>query len=120
MKKINVVKNNQEFNDVIKTGFLLKNNYFVLYTKKNELKRFRFGISVPKKVCNAVNRNRLKRKIRNILDNHKNLYSKEQDYIIILRKSCLDATYQELENNLVYLFEKLKEKDDANEKNHKK
>ena len=29
MKKINVVKSNQEFNDVIKTGSLLKNNYFI-------------------------------------------------------------------------------------------
>ena len=116
MKKINVVKSNQEFNDVIKTGSLLKNNYFILYTKDNQLKRFRFGISVPKKICNAVNRNKLKRKIRNILDNYKNLYSKHKDYIIILRKSCLLADYHILEDNLIYLLKKSKEKEELDEK----
>ena len=96
MKKINVVKSNQEFNDIIKTGNCIKNSFFVIYTKK---------------ICNAVNRNKLKRKVRNILDNYKNLYSKSEDYIIILRNSCLDADYKVLEDNLIYLLKKIKEKD---------
>ncbi len=111
MKKINVVKSNQEFNDIIKTGNCIKNSFFVIYTKSNKLDRYRFGISVPKKICNAVNRNKLKRKVRNILDNYKNLYSKSEDYIIILRNSCLDADYKVLEDNLIYLLKKIKEKD---------
>ena len=115
MKKINVVKSNQEFNDIIKTGFCLKNSFFVIYVKINNLDRYRFGISVPKKICNAVNRNKLKRKVRNILDNHKNLYSNAKDYIIILRNSCLGAEYQVLEDNLVYLLKKIKEKEPKNE-----
>ena len=107
MKKINIVRSNQDFNDVLKTGDCLKNKYFVLYHKKNNYNRYRFGISVPKKFCNAVNRNKLKRKVRNILDNHKNLYSKLEDYIIIVRKSCLNEDYQILEDNLVDLLLKI-------------
>lgn len=110
MKKINVVKSNEDFNDVMKTGKCIKNHYFVVYYKNNNLDRYRFGVSVGKKICNAVNRNRLKRKVRNILDNHKNLYSNSKDYIIIVRKSCLLEDYQKLEENLVYLLEKI-EKD---------
>ncbi len=104
MKKINVVKSNLEFNDVIKAGKCYKNQYFVLYIKNNNLDRYRFGISVPKKVTNAVNRNKLKRKVRNILDNHRNLYSKNKDYIIIIRKSCLMEPFKVLEDNLVDLL----------------
>ena len=107
MKKINIVKSNEEFNDVIKSGICLKNKYFVLYYKKNNLDKYRFGITVPKKVCNAVNRNKLKRKVRNILDNHKNLYSNSKDYIIIVRKSCLLEEYSILEENLIYLLKKV-------------
>jgi len=107
MKKINVVKSNEDFNDIMNTGKCVKNRYFVLYSKKNNLEKYRFGITVGKKVCNAVNRNKLKRKIRNILDNHKNLYSNSKDYIIIIRKSCLDEDYSTLEDNLIYLLKKI-------------
>ncbi len=107
MKKINIVRSNQEFNDILKKGDCLKNKYFVLYHKKNNYTRYRFGISVPKKVCNAVNRNNLKRKVRNILDNHKNLYSNCEDYIIIVRKSCLNEDYKTLEDNLLELLQKI-------------
>ena len=104
MKKINIVKSNEEFNEIIKVGKCIKNKYFVLYHLKNDLGRYRFGISVPKKVCNAVNRNKLKRKVRNIIDNSKNLYSNYEDYIIIIRKSCLNEEYSVLEDNFINLF----------------
>ena len=107
MKKVNVVKSNEEFNEVMKKGKIFKNNYFVVYTKKNNLDKYRFGISVGKKIFNAVNRNKLKRQVRNILDNHKNLYSKGRDYIIIVRKSSLNEEYIVLEENLRKLLEKI-------------
>ena len=107
MKKINFVKSNEDFNQVMNKGKCIKNKYFVLYTLKNNLDKYRIGISVGKKVCNAVNRNKLKRQVRNILDYHKNLYSKSKDYIIIVRKSSLNEDYQVLEENLVKLLEKM-------------
>ena len=116
MKKINVVKSNLEFNNIIKTGKWVKNNYFVVYYKENDLNKYRFGISVGKKVCNAVNRNKLKRKVRNILDNHKNLYSNSKDYIIIVRKSCLLEEFSILEENLIYLLKKVEKENRENEK----
>ena len=107
MKKINIVKSNQEFNLVMNKGNCIKNKYFVLYSMNNDLNKYRFGISVGKKVCNAVNRNKLKRQVKNILDNHKNLYSKTKDYIIIVRKSSLSEKYEVLEENLINLLKKM-------------
>lgn len=115
MKKINVVKSNEEFNNVIKSGKVLKNRYFVIYYLDNQLNRYRFGISVGKKVCNAVNRNRLKRQVRNIVDNCKNYYQNSRDYIIIVRKSCLNESYNIMRDSLINLFEKI-EKESKNEK----
>ena len=107
MKKINIVKSNEEFNLVMNKGKCIKNKYFVMYSVPNNLDKYRIGISVGKKVCNAVNRNKLKRQVRNILDYHKNLYSKSKDYIIIVRKSSLGEKYSCLEENLVNLFKKM-------------
>ena len=33
MKKINVVKSNEDFNDILKTGKCIKNRYFVIHYK---------------------------------------------------------------------------------------
>ncbi len=115
MKKINIVKSNEEFNNIIKEGKVYKNSYFVVYTQKNSIEKYRFGISVGKKVTNAVGRNKLKRKVKNILDNHKNIYSNSRDYIIIIRSNALDIDYSKMENCLVELLNKI-EKDDRNEK----
>lgn len=110
MKKINIVKDNLEFNNIIQNSKKVKNQYFVIYYEKNNLNRYRFGISVGHKLGNAVLRNKYKRRIKNILDNYKNIYSKNRDYIIILRKSCLNLSYQEIEENLINLI-KLIEKE---------
>ena len=101
MKKYEVVKENNQFSTIIQTGNYSKNKYIVLYYKDNSLLYPRFGISVGKKIGNAVTRNKFKRQIRSIIDNHKNLYSNGKDYIIMIRKSCNEISFQELESALI-------------------
>lgn len=104
MKKINIVKENRDFQNIIENGKCFKNRYFVLYTTENKWNRYRFGISISKKTGNAVIRNLYKRKLRNIIDTNKNIYSNNKDYIIIIRKSCLSIGYKELESNFLNLI----------------
>lgn len=113
MRKLYIVKTKEEFNDLIKNGYCIKNKYFVIYSKKNDLKYDRFGISVGKKIGKAVIRNKYKRKIRNIIDIHRKDYLNNKDYIIILRSRALNLNYQELKNELLSL---LKRKGEINEK----
>lgn len=99
MKKKYVVKNSREFQEIIKTGNCKKNKSFVVHSKNNDLPYDRFGISVSKKLGNAVFRNKYKRKIRSIIDNYKKLYINNKDYIIILRRTALEKSFAELEQD---------------------
>lgn len=117
MKKINIIKESKDFENIINKGKFIRNHYYILYYLKNDdNKYYRFGISVGKKISNrAVIRNKLKRRLKTIIDNNKNFYQNNQDYIIIMKRSCLEASFNELENSFLDLINKLK-KGDINEK----
>ena len=100
MKKKYIVKENRDFEDIIRNGKCIKGKNFIVHFKKNDLKYDRFGISVSKKIGNAVIRNKFKRKIRAIIDNNKKDYNNPKDYIIILRGSATERSFQELDNEL--------------------
>jgi len=104
MKKINIIKNSRDFTRIIKSITPFKNKYFVIY-KENTKDVYQFGISVSKKLGNAVVRNKLKRQIKSIID--KKDYKNGFNCIIILRKSVLDLNYQELENKLLEVIKQL-------------
>lgn len=110
MKKTNIVKKSNDFNRIISKKNGIVNNCFIINTELNNDNIVKFGITFTKNLCNAVNRNRLKRRIKSIIDNNKNMYQNNKNYIIIIRKGALDKTYQELENELKSLFIKIKEK----------
>ena len=74
MRKIYIVKSARDFERIIKTGQLSKNKSFIVYYSDNNLPYNRYGISVGKKLGNAVYRNKYKRKIRAIIDNYKKNY----------------------------------------------
>lgn len=106
MKKYEIIKDKREFDDIIHNSPYHKNKSFVIYNKEREVKFPRFGIAVGKKIGNAVIRNKVKRQIRAIIDNNKNLFQNSKDYIIIVKKSFLDSSFKENEKSLRSLLEK--------------
>ena len=104
MKKKYIVKENKDFEKIINEGKLRKNRSFLVYSLDNNLTYNKYGISVSKKLGNAVFRNKYKRKIRSIIDNLKKDYNIGKNYIIITRKGALDKNYQELKNDLSNLI----------------
>ena len=108
MKKIEVVKKKEEFNDIIQNSKFIKNDLYTIYIRKAVYSYSRFGLAISKKVGNAVVRNKLKRQIRNIIDNNKDFFSKTKDYIIMIKKSCTTKKYQEMNDALVQLIKEIK------------
>ena len=108
MKKINIIKKEKEFTEIIHKSPYIKNSYFIIYYKEN--KNFnRYGISVPKKTGKAYLRNKIKRRIKNIIDlNEKNIH-KSYDYVIIIRKRLIELNYLEIERSLLSLINRIGE-----------
>lgn len=115
MKKINIIKKNQDFSRIMKNNKSFVYKDYIIYIERKNQEKYHFGISVSKKLGNAVTRNKLKRQIKNIID--KKDYQNNFNCIIILRKSILDKTYQQKEKILYDAFKKLNiYMEDVNEK----
>ena len=106
MKRKDTIKSQKEFSTLIKTGKFIKTKDYVIYYKDNNLNKIRFGIAISTKIGNAVTRNRLKRQTREIIYKLNSLFKNNKDYIIMIRKGCLDTSFKKkfdnLENSLVY------------------
>lgn len=106
MKKINIVKENGDFKKIMDAVKPYKNSCYTVFVEKNNLlNNYKFGISVSKKIGNAVTRNKLKRQIKSIID--KKSYQKNFNCIIILKRDILNKNYQEMENLLMEIFNRV-------------
>lgn len=104
MKKINILKENRDFERMIHHCHYRKNNSYVIYKEKTEDSIYHFGISVSKKIGNAVTRNKIKRQIKNILE--EKIYQNNFNCIIIVRKDILKRSFKEMREDLFSLLEK--------------
>jgi ribonuclease P protein component len=84
----------EQYTSVYDAGITQVDRFLVLKAKPNHLEFSRFGISVSKKVGNAVIRNRVKRILREIL----RLVAKKPgwDIVIIARLPSAEGKYQVL------------------------
>lgn len=108
MKKNQIVKSREEFNNLINNGKQNTNKYFVLCSEKKEELNSKFGIAVGKKVGNAVIRNRIKRQIRSIVDKNIKIFPNHHNYIIICKKEIIYLKFKDMEKNLLDLITKEK------------
>lgn len=114
MKKINIVKENNDYNRIIKENRPFKYKDYVIHIDKREPSVYRFGFSVGKKIGNAVVRNHIKRQIKEIVS--QNDYKNNFDCIIIVGKGILSRSFNEMSDNLNFALQKLnlvKEQKDA-------
>lgn len=105
MKKINIVKEKKDFDKAFKLRNQIYSKYAYIYIKDNEAENYRFGICVSKKLGNAVTRNLIKRRVKDIIDKSK-LHFANKDYIIVLKKSAVSAQYLELKEDLISVLKK--------------
>ncbi|MCK4551733.1 MAG: ribonuclease P protein component [Tenericutes bacterium] len=105
MKKAYRIKKSNEIQDLIKIKKTVGNSYFILYYNKNhDCENFRYAISVPKKYGNAVFRNLIKRRIREIIK--VNNFNDDYDFFIVTKQRVKGLKFKEIKRSLEKLFEK--------------
>ena len=105
MKKCNIIKESSEFDRIIHSNKSFKYNEYIIYIEYNENNNYHFGLSVGKKIGNAVTRNKVKRQLKSIID--KNTYKNGFKCIIIVRKGILNKSFEEMREDLNIAFKKL-------------
>ena len=104
MKKSFRVKREKDFKAIFKDGTSFANRKFVVYQLENQQNHFRVGLSVSKKLGNAVTRNQIKRRIRHIIQKAKGSLVDHVDFVVIARKGVETLEYVEMEKNLLHVL----------------
>ncbi|OEF97315.1 ribonuclease P protein component [Desulfuribacillus alkaliarsenatis] len=104
------LSNNKDFVTIYKKGKSFANRYFVLYIYKHakSLDPFRLGVSVSKKVGNAVVRNRIKRLVKEVFLSKKDSLPTGYDFVIIARNAASTIDYQKTNETIEILLKKSK------------
>ena len=84
----------------------IANGYLVLYARRNRLERNEVGITVSKKLGNAVIRNRTRRRIREAYRLNELRFTPGWDIVIVARSRAVDAPFEKLVESLLSLAAK--------------
>ena len=107
MKKKYRVCKNHEFSAIMKEKQFYACPAFVIYVKPRALDHARVGISVGKKLGNAVQRNRVKRQVRMMVDEIYD-FNEEFDKVLIVRPKYDCENYLNNKKSLERLKKKVK------------
>ena len=106
MKKQYSLKTQHYFNKVINKGKKIRSQFFLISFLK--AKEFKIGISVPKKLGNAVFRNYHKRVIKNIIP-ELDIYTKKVNIVLIVKKDFINLNINEKKRALSKELKKINE-----------
>jgi len=103
-RKLERINKRSRFIAIYQQGVWSSSKNFTAIKCGNTLGVKRLGLTVTKKVGNAVKRNRIKRLIREFFRRNKSLFQAEQDVIIMAKGKTQPLIYQELCRELTELF----------------
>lgn len=93
MKKSYRIRKNEEFSRIIKKKRYFSSANFALYVDNKKEENSRVGISVSKKLGDAVTRNKIKRQVRMMFINFYDFDSSEYDLICIVRSNFINNSF---------------------------
>lgn len=109
LKKRYRLNKNKEFDQVFKHGSSAYSPSLGVKVVANKLENPRFAILVSKKVSKkAVDRNKIKRQIRDILRSDYAQKVKNCDVVVICLPSILNKDFEAIKEDLKFAFSKLK------------
>ena len=110
--KIVSLSKNEDFKSVL-SGNKISNKYLIIFFKKlsdKDYKKLNISFVTKKKIGNAVKRNKIKRRLRNIMNDaaKKIDLNLKYCYLLIAKISILNDPYENIKQTLFSDFEKIK------------
>ena len=110
-----MIKKNNVFRYILKKGKYAKGKYIVIHVSnkkviKNSIDNCNYlGICVSKKNGNSVNRNKLKRWVREIYKNEEEKIKKNNNIVILFKKKCCfeEVNFNMLSEDIIECFKEL-------------
>ena len=101
LKARNTLKQNSDFRRLYAKGQSAVTPFLVLYCRRNRLGVNRTGYTVSTKLGGAVQRNRIRRRLREVVRLNAPALRSGWDLVLVARSRCLDAPWDKL--NAAYL-----------------
>ena len=110
--KTSSLSKNEDFKSII-TGRKINNKYLTIFFKKlsdKNDKKLNISFVAQKKIGNAVKRNKIKRRLRSIMNDaiKKIKLNFQYSYLLIAKKNVLEDEYENIKKTLFIDFEKIK------------
>jgi ribonuclease P protein component len=93
-----------DFDAVYCTGKRRSSSHFTVFLKANNLPQSRFGYSIKRALGGAVVRNRMRRRMREVVRLHREEISAGWDFVIHPRANVASAAFLALETDLLRLL----------------
>ncbi len=103
------LKKNRQFNYIFKNGEKVSSKNFNLFIIKSKYKNYKIGYSISKKEGKANKRNKLKRRLKEIIRINQ-LPKNYHNYVLQAKNGACGLEYKEIEEQLLKIF--------SREKNH--
>jgi len=106
MRKENRLKKRKQFNWTFKNGTSVHSKDLVLIYTSSWAKDYKVGFSVTKKVGKAVVRNKVKRRLREILTKLDGRILPKHTLVFVAKSSIVEAEFLEIEKQVELLLKK--------------
>ncbi len=109
MKKRYRIKKNSEIDAIFKKKVVKGDSYFAIYQSEDSAnEHFRFALSIGRRYGGAVERNLAKRRIRMIIHEMKDDIQSNKNFVIVIKPTAIDLSFQEMQSKLHALLKKSK------------
>tara|TARA_B100000427_G_scaffold200071_1_gene166334 strand:+ start:353 stop:688 length:336 start_codon:yes stop_codon:yes gene_type:complete len=101
---------NDDFKSIL-TGKKITNKYLTIFFKKipsKNIKKLNLSIITKKKIGNAVLRNKIKRRLKNIMNDLSDKLNLHYSYLLIAKKTVLIDKFQTIKKTVFSDFESIK------------
>ena len=107
MKNTVSIKKNKDFRFLYRKGKTAVSPLLAIYVRRTKYASNKIGITVSTKVGKAVVRNRVRRRIREAYRINEKLFSTGVDLVIVARHRASEASFSDIEKNLLKLAKSL-------------